>query len=90
MFSNQYESTIKGIIVDSESGDKISQANVIIVGSEIGTSTNEYGEFIFYNPMRYPITLEVSHIGYKTHIELIEKPKAGSINIVRTGSNRTG
>ena len=82
MLSNQYESTIKGIVVDSESGDKISQVNVIIVGSEIGTSTNEYGEFIFDTPMRYPITLEVSHIGYKTHIELIEKPKAGSINIV--------
>ena len=81
MFSNQYESNIKGIVIDSESGEKISQVNVIIIGSEFGTSTNKYGEFIIDNFMEYPITLEISHIGYKTHLELIQEPIINSINI---------
>ena len=75
LFSNQYESNIKGIVIDSESGDKISQANVVAVGTEFGTSTNKYGEFIVDYHIEYPITLEISHIGYRTHIEVIENQK---------------
>ena len=82
LFSNQYESNIKGIVIDSESGDKISQANVVAVGTEFGTSTNKYGEFIVDYHIEYPITLEISHIGYRTHIEVIEKPERDSINII--------
>ena len=82
LFSNQYESNIKGIVIDSESGEKISQVNVVIVGTEFGTSTNKYGEFIVDYHIEYPITLEISHIGYNTHIEVIEKPERGSINII--------
>ena len=82
LFSNHYESNIKGVVVDAESGEKLPQVNVIILGSEFGTATNENGEFSFDDFKEYPVTIEISHVGYKTHTELIEEPRASSINII--------
>ncbi|GIT74222.1 MAG: hypothetical protein Ct9H300mP29_2160 [Candidatus Neomarinimicrobiota bacterium] len=44
-----------------------------IIDAEIGTTTNIDGQFTLNGPFKYPLKLEISHIGYKTHIELIKK-----------------
>ena len=64
---------IKGIVVDVETGGLLSEANVKIIDAEIGTTTNIDGQFTLNGPFKYPLKLEISHIGYKTHIELINK-----------------
>ncbi len=56
---------IKGKVIDFETGEEIPNANVILVGTSFGTSTNSKGEFeIKVKPGSYEV--EVRVIGYET------------------------
>ena len=72
---------ISGFVVDSDTGNRLSQVNLLIIDSEIGTTTNIDGQFTLNGPFQYPLKIEISHIGYKTHIELIDEPINGKIQI---------
>ena len=72
---------ISGFVVDSDTGNRLSQVNLLIIDSEIGTTTNIGGQFTLNGPFQYPLKIEISHIGYKTHIELIDEPVNGKIQI---------
>lgn len=59
---------IEGRVLDAENVRPIEFANISIVGTSIGTITNQEGEFLF----KIPTTLQdsqmvVSHIGYRNH-----------------------
>jgi hypothetical protein len=65
-----YGQTYKGTVVDSEK-QPIAYANVIIQNSEgiliTGTITDEQGKFeIVLKETQYPVTLEISFLGYNT------------------------
>ena len=72
---------ISGFVVDGDTGNRLSQVNLLIIDSEIGTTTNIDGQFNLNGSFKYPLKLEISHIGYKTHIELIDKSINGKIQI---------
>ena len=54
---------LEGIVIDFETGKLLSQANIQIVGTELGTITNLKGQFFLEGPFKFPLKLEISHIG---------------------------
>ncbi len=72
---------IRGIVLDKESGDPLPGANVVLLGTYLGASTNAKGEFIILNipPGRYDV--EVSMLGYQT---VVEKQVKVSVDLTTT------
>lgn len=65
LFSSvQASVVIEGVVVDSETETPVVGANVLIVGTELGTSTDLEGRFRFDWEGSLPVTLRISHIGY--------------------------
>lgn len=57
---------VKGRIVDSETGDALPAANVVIKGTSRGAATDLRGYYIIGNIPPGEYTLKVSYIGYKS------------------------
>ena len=64
---------LSGNVIDAETGKGLSQVNVLIINSDVGTTTDLDGKFTLSGPFELPLTLEVSHIGYKTKRTIITK-----------------
>ena len=73
MFANHYIENIEGTVLDAETGKEISQANVVIVGTDFGAITDDDGKFKLESQFSFPMKLEISHIGYLSHIEIFDK-----------------
>ncbi|KAA3658049.1 MAG: carboxypeptidase-like regulatory domain-containing protein, partial [Calditrichaeota bacterium] len=60
---------ISGRVIDKESGEPLPGANVVIVGTSMGSATNLEGDFYIVNipPGKYDV--RASFIGYKTEIQ---------------------
>lgn len=66
--------TIKGVVKDKLSGEAIPFAHITVDGHDIGTVSNNEGEFTFTIPPEYRNkNFLVKYIGYKTYITPIEK-----------------
>lgn len=62
-FGTQKTATIKGRILDANTGDPLTGANVILAGTSRSTSTNERGEYSFQVPIGlYDIV--ITSVGY--------------------------
>lgn len=60
------QGNIKGKVIDATSRDIISNVTVLVVGTTIGTTTDDKGEFIIENvPLGY-IKLQASYLGYQS------------------------
>ena len=46
---------------------------MLIINSDVGTTTDLDGKFTLSGPFELPLTLEVSHIGYQTKRTIIAK-----------------
>ena len=73
LFANHYIEKIEGIVLDAETGKEIIQANVVIVGTDFGTVSDNDGKFKLENQFSFPMRLEISHVGYLSHIEIIDQ-----------------
>lgn len=58
------ENTVKGKVVDQQTGEDLIGASVVIKGTTIGSVTNIDGEFEFQTNQTPPFTVVVSFIGY--------------------------
>lgn len=58
--------TLKGKVIDKESGEPLIGANIIIKELNIGAATNVDGNYIIYNISPGTYLINVSYIGYKT------------------------
>jgi len=56
---------LSGTIIDGQTKETLIGANVIVKGTNNGTSTDFNGNYILSIPGKFPITLEVSYLGYK-------------------------
>jgi Ca-activated chloride channel family protein len=63
--------TIEGTLTDSNTGDPIIGASVLIVGTKLGAVTDIDGEFVIYNAPSGQTTLRISHIEYQTRDTVI-------------------
>ena len=66
-----YGSKIKGIVKNSDTGDPLIGANVMLRGTGMGATTDEDGFFIVQNVPEGDYKLEVSYIGYISYTESI-------------------
>ena len=55
---------IKGKVVDAKSGQALPGANIMIVGTTMGTASNQNGEFEISNLLPGKYTIKVNYIGY--------------------------
>ena len=67
--SEQFRGVIKGIVVDSNTGERIDKANVMLLGSDQGAVTNSEGEFQLTQLLNKPYRLRIQVIGYETVIK---------------------
>lgn len=65
---------ITGVVRDSRERDGIPGANVIIRETGKGTSTDMNGRYMLEHKGSFPITLEISFVGYKNKRIEIKKP----------------
>jgi len=59
-------STLEGVVLDSLSKQPVAGAEVHIKGTTHAVSTNERGKFNFITGQKFPYTLIISYVGYKT------------------------
>ena len=65
--------TLNGIVKDSETKVFLQFSNVLIKGTNIGTSTDELGKFSLTGNFNNSDTLLISFVGYKTSISKISE-----------------
>jgi len=81
MMSSAQTGTIKGTVIDAESGEAIFGATITVVGANSGAITNENGEFSIVG-QKVPVELLVNYVGY-----LDKTVTVNSFDIVRIGIN---
>ncbi|MDZ7345750.1 MAG: TonB-dependent receptor, partial [candidate division KSB1 bacterium] len=59
---------IAGKVVDTETGEPLPGANIIIEGTQMGAAANLQGEFIIINVPPGVYTLQISMMGYNTQV----------------------
>ena len=60
------QNIISGKVVDSENQEAIPGANVIVVGSNTGAVADFDGNFTLNTSAEFPLTIEVSYVGYSS------------------------
>ena len=66
LFFNGISGKIQGVIKNQDTGAPIPDVNVIILNTELGTASDENGNFFILNIPEGRYTLEVSCVGYQT------------------------
>lgn len=62
------QNTLSGVVVDQENGQPLPGVNILVKGSFNGVSADFDGNFTLTTDQEFPITLEVSYLGFKTQI----------------------
>ena len=60
------QTTINGSVVDEETNEPLPGVNILIKGTFSGVSTDFDGNFSLITEESFPITLELSYIGFTT------------------------
>ena len=75
------QQTLHGTVVDDSTQTSIFNSNVVISGHDIGTVTNQRGEFSLNIPFKLPVEIQVSHIGYVTKKVEVKKLKPITVRL---------
>ncbi len=62
---------IQGKVIDGHTGNALSNANVMLVGTERGAATDQKGEFVIEKVPPGAYDLKVTYIGYETSVKQI-------------------
>lgn len=73
--------TIKGFVKDSVSGEPLPYVSILFVGTTSGTTTNESGQFS-YSVKTSSNEVEFSYMGYHTKKVKVVKGKTNTLNIL--------
>ena len=60
------QTLLRGEVLDSHSGQPVTNANIIIKDTDIGTTTDIDGNFNLETNREFPLTIVIQHIGYTT------------------------
>ncbi|WNH11725.1 TonB-dependent receptor [Thalassobellus suaedae] len=75
------QNSIKGNIIDTNTGEGLAFVNIYFTGLEKGTSTNENGDFLIDNLPSGNYNMLVSFIGYKTKSINVTIPNSENLSI---------
>ncbi len=64
-----YRATLRGTVVDAETGEVLPGAHVLLVGLQLGTATNPAGYFALPNLPAGSYRIRVSYIGYRPVVQ---------------------
>ncbi|MDU1889352.1 MAG: carboxypeptidase-like regulatory domain-containing protein [Dysgonomonas sp.] len=67
-FGNLYSQSLEGIVVDSNTGEPISDASIFLNGTSINTKTNAKGTFTLLIDSIINTELIIKHVGYELYI----------------------
>lgn len=83
--------TIKGVLTDSETGEAIPFANVVLDGTRHGAATDLNGFYLINKMPEGQYTLRVRYVGYQEHTEPITIKKGQTIvrNIMLKAESKT-
>ncbi|WP_102408997.1 carboxypeptidase-like regulatory domain-containing protein [Parabacteroides bouchesdurhonensis] len=77
--------TISGIVKDKNSKKRLEYVNVSIPGSNIGTITNNDGEFLIKIQKSLQVkNVEISHIGYNNYIIPVKEQNLANVTVLLT------
>ena len=71
ILSAQNKSSISGFVREVDTGEPISYANVFIIGTSLGTTTNSDGYFVIINISQGKYEVNVSMIGFGLYKETV-------------------
>ncbi len=66
---SQLNGDVSGKVIDKRTKQPLPGANVLVVGTETGTATDSEGKFLIKNLSEDIYKIQISFIGYNTHIE---------------------
>ncbi len=72
---------IRGRVADRDSRRPLPVANVTVVGSTIGTTTNEQGNFVLTGLPGGSCTLRASLVGYQSYTQTVDVPPADTARV---------
>lgn len=75
------QTTLRGIISDETDGEPLVGASIVVKGTDQGTITEWDGTFVFKTEAAYPVTLEVSYVGYATKEVVVEDDKQIKVDL---------
>lgn len=64
--------TVKGVIKDAESKSPLIGANVVLIGTSQGSTTDQDGAFVILNVPNGEYKVEVSYLGYQAYEQLLK------------------
>ena len=67
-------------MIDRDTQEAIAGANVIILNTDIGITTNDKGMFALDWKGEFPIKIRVSHIGYSEQDIAVQTPSEVLVN----------
>jgi TonB-dependent receptor len=76
----QGEISVQGIVKDSQTGDALPGANVILVGTSMGASTNISGQYTIRNVPAGSYQLRATYVGYKSETVPVEIKEGQTIS----------
>lgn len=77
----QAQFSLSGKVINTETGNPLPGANVILNKSTLATTTNKDGKFIFKNLKKGSYSLNVSYMGFKSFTKRIFLSKNTSVSI---------
>ena len=77
------QSTLRGVVTDSTTNDKVIGANIIVSGTSLGCATDIEGVYVVRGIPQKPAQVKISCIGYQTRVFDVdfEKNKSVQLNI---------
>ena len=73
--------SVAGTVYDSDSKEKIRAANILVIDTDSGTSTDENGEFLIQNLQPGLFEIEFNVIGYQKQRITVEIEGEGTTNL---------
>ena len=74
---------IKGFVIDDETGEALPYANVLLKGTNRGSTTNTDGYFVVVNAPAGTCTLQVHYIGYATQESIVDNSEEQKTTLIK-------
>ncbi|HTO95361.1 MAG TPA: carboxypeptidase-like regulatory domain-containing protein, partial [Bacteroidota bacterium] len=75
----QHPGTLSGVIKDNQTGDVLPGANILLIGTGMGGTSDIAGKYIVRNIPPGTYNLRITYVGYKTVTTSVTMPDGGDV-----------